>query len=372
MEEPGSLIFKGPSNYSSADVLLLETLTHLHVGSGKVAGFVDLPVQRDEYGFPCIYSSSLKGALKTALLHSAIKASGGKEDIARDLVMSLMGSEPDLEESFESSVALLDAYLLAIPARSLKGVYTYVTTPILLRKFKEYLDLTLSVRETGSSEPADVRNAVEKILNIAETLREDEYICLEGKDGLCRGVQIEELGKKVVLVEDVILSGHEVDGHEAGTKLKEDGVNLSGFLSGVETVERPLLVLGDSTGKEVIERSLLVLAHVRLGESKTVEEGPWSAEYVPAKTKFFSVALFKRPWISDGMLKRYLRNDKVQRTKENYEKVLKELGFEGFQDGNFAQAARQKFRDLVKMNRNYVIVGGRETVGKGIMRIKFL
>ena len=39
-------------------------VTPLHPGAGRVPGVVDLPVQRDPMGYPMLYASSLKGALK--------------------------------------------------------------------------------------------------------------------------------------------------------------------------------------------------------------------------------------------------------------------------------------------------------------------
>jgi len=50
-----------------AKLILLESLTPLHPGSGRGSAYVDLPVQRDEFDFPTIWSSSLKGALRSTL-----------------------------------------------------------------------------------------------------------------------------------------------------------------------------------------------------------------------------------------------------------------------------------------------------------------
>jgi CRISPR-associated protein Cmr4 len=53
----------------SARLVFIEALTPLHPGAGRsVEGLADLPVQRDEFGFPTIWASSLKGAIKSAKL----------------------------------------------------------------------------------------------------------------------------------------------------------------------------------------------------------------------------------------------------------------------------------------------------------------
>ena len=213
MRAVASSTFTSFSSYASADVILIDSVTHLHVGSGKVSGEVDLPVQRDEFGFPCIYSSSLKGALKSALSYAAAKQPGTSANW-RTLIWSLMGPDPEPEESFESSVTLLDAYLLAMPVRSLKGVYAYVTTPTLLRRFVEFLELAKSVSPQGSQESEkgeaggagaggapkeklnleDYIGTVRNIVKEAESLASGTFLCLESQQHLCNKVQIEEMG----------------------------------------------------------------------------------------------------------------------------------------------------------------------------------
>jgi CRISPR-associated protein Cmr4 len=376
---------KAPSPYASADVIIIESVTHLHVGSGKVSGEVDLPVQRDEYGYPCIYSSSLKGALKSALSYAAAKALKDKnQEKWRILVQALMGPDPEPEESFESSIALLDARLLAMPVRSLKGVYAYVTTPTLLRRFSEYLELAINVRnlqvekksegqKTTGEGRTEGSSSLEKIKEAVETMLEEEpsestFYCFESKQGPCKKVQIEEINGQVVLAEDFVLSHAQKQGGGS--------LNYGTILETLGITERPLLILEDTVGEEVINRSLLALAHVRLKrETKTVDEGPWTTEYVPAKAKFFTLTLYKRPYLTQKALNSLLGDRaKESSEEENYLKALEELGFDEkyLSDGNYAEACRGKFRNLIKVLNNYVIVGGRETIGKGIIKVKFL
>jgi len=104
--------------YSQSTLLYIRALTPIHVGVGRGEGVhVDLPVQRDEFGFPTIWASSFKGA---------VKANVGGE------VKKYLGSEPMEAESTPSSISLLDAKLVFIPVRILDNVWTYATTPHLL------------------------------------------------------------------------------------------------------------------------------------------------------------------------------------------------------------------------------------------------
>ncbi|MCC6065361.1 MAG: RAMP superfamily CRISPR-associated protein, partial [Thermofilum sp.] len=165
--------------------------------------------------------------------------------------------------------------------------------------------------------------------------------------------------------EDFVLSPEQGGGSQQCELLKTLGI-----------AERPLLVLEDGVGGEVIDRSLLALAHVRLKrDTKTVDEGPWTTEYVPAKAKFFTLALYKRPYLTQKALDSLLGDQAKEDSEEkNYRKALEKLGFneKHLSDGNYAEACREKFRDLIEVLNNYVIVGGRETVGKGIIKVKFL
>lgn len=374
--------FMLPSSYTLADIFIIEALTHLHVGSGKTGGAIDLPVQRDENGYPCIYASSLKGALKTSLLHGAIKM-GHTKDVALDLVRALLGSEPGDEESFQSSVAILDAYLLAMPARSLKGVYAYVTTPTLLRKFKQYLDLysaiqigtskdasassSQNVTSNSQSPLSQISHTLETLIEEADNLSENQYLCLQ-YNNLCEKVQIQNLDNKIVLVEDMVLDPYQ-------SRKNPDDNNLKSFYHNLSITEKPIIVLNDTTGKEVIDRSILVLAHVSLNENKTVDNGPWTTEYIPSKTRFLSMALYKKPQISKAMLEKYLQNNNQNKNsnliEKTYTDVLQKLFPNIKVTANYAEVTKKAFQSLIEELQNYIIIGGRETVGKGIVKLNF-
>jgi len=57
-------------NYNTADLVFVRAITNLHPGTGRGGEVVDLPVQRDQFKFPMIYGSSLKGAIKGYSLQS--------------------------------------------------------------------------------------------------------------------------------------------------------------------------------------------------------------------------------------------------------------------------------------------------------------
>ncbi|MEM4455608.1 MAG: type III-B CRISPR module RAMP protein Cmr4 [Thermofilaceae archaeon] len=394
MAQPHQHLIRVPSAYQLADLVLIEAVTHVHAGVGRAGGVVDLPVQRDEYGYPCIYASSLKGALKTALLWALVKE---KNDLtlARRAAEALLGPEPEPEESFESSVAVLDARLVAMPVRSLRGVYAYVTSPVLLSSFLEYSRLhsakgnLLKDVESLSKEAEGVDKGSESLLNDVESLLREakevdrgSCLCVGSKDQLVvselNGES--ELHNKIILLEELWLD----------PKPTQNGSALSKALG----LDKPLLVLHDDEARHAIDRGLLRLTRVRLRrDTKTVEEGGlWSEEYVPAKTRFATVFLFKKPPLPERFVASLLGKQSGQEQQQvndaAYLEALVKLGLlddstrkrveEALQKNDLAGAvallassARERVKKLLTDQlKGYIVLGGHETIGKGIVKLR--
>ncbi|MHA1582934.1 MAG: type III-B CRISPR module RAMP protein Cmr4, partial [Candidatus Baldrarchaeia archaeon] len=104
-----------------------------------------------------------------------------------------------------------------------------------------------------------------------------------------------------------------------------------------------LLVLHDDDALYAVERSLFRITRVRLErESKKVSTGPWTEEYIPRGTLFYSVLLYSKPY---GKVE-------AKNTK--------------------ASEIRSKLRSFLKETEHYLIIGGNETIGKGIVKLIFL
>ncbi|QIW24505.1 type III-B CRISPR module RAMP protein Cmr4 [Sulfolobus sp. S-194] len=282
--------------YTFLQPFFIHAITHLHVGSGSsVEEEIDLPFQRDELGYPTIYASSLKGALKSFLLKEFPNM--------RNVIYKVLGEDENPEEA--SLGTFLDAILFAIPARVVEintnkannmksHVWVYVTTYELLKKVKAYLESISRL----SNVSFNLQNTIDNILS-----REGKNLTLDG--GL----------KEVILNEDFHV------------KLEAFNANIPSILN-----DKPLLVLEDSIGGEVINRSLIRVRRIRINRNnKTVESGGlWSEEYVPMKTVFFSVFL----------------------SKEGKESAV--------------------FVSCILKDLKYVILGGKETIGKGIVELRWL
>jgi len=108
---------------------LVHALSPLHSGVGQVADVIDLPIARQRAtGIPYLPGSSIKGVLRDAA------------DPANCDVGSVFG--PDTRNASDHAGALIvgDARLLALPVRSFKGTFAWVSSPLLLQLALRDLD----------------------------------------------------------------------------------------------------------------------------------------------------------------------------------------------------------------------------------------
>jgi len=140
----------------------IKVLTPLHAGSGSDLGVVDLPIQRESHtSFPKIEASSLKGAIRSAFENNAKDADDkikAMQDIQRVFGFDLdkkdceteeeynkiiepfkkdKNGEKILEKDFAGALGFSDARILFFPVKSIKGVFAYVTCPMVLERFQK-------------------------------------------------------------------------------------------------------------------------------------------------------------------------------------------------------------------------------------------
>jgi CRISPR-associated protein Cmr4 len=230
----------------------IETITPLHVGAGAGRGEVDLPIDRDGFGLPYIPASGLKGALRD------------EPEFDERERKELFGSSPGKGEKGQAGKLLIhDAYLLATPARSLRGVWVLVTSPLLLKRFKMLAELA------GS----DMQRKFE-LLSQLEIDSDRILVSEEGKRRL-------EIDEKIVLNEDFELRA------VVNQKVSEIG---SVFLAPEEKWRFGLV--SDDLIVEIVNTSLIRRARVALEDTaKVVGQGPWEEEDVPPHSLFVSLFL---------------------------------------------------------------------------------
>jgi len=311
----------------------LVALTGLHPGVGRSEEVqVDLPVQRDEFGLPAIWASSLKGALRAKAESSLFRngnCSGDANQCAR--ILAAFGPRPEEASEFASPILFLDAKLVAIPARSLRGVWLYVTSPLLLSFVKLYSEAlygdsqAVNLPEVPQLERGQVLLSSDRyVVNGSAVINERRYAVV----GRAPQLDLPPFREVRKIVGDVGLA-----------------------------------VVSDEDVVGVVRRSLLVQYRVRLKqETKTVDVGPWSEEYLPPFTIFVSGyycagrrpgAVSVRTVVDD--LSKCGRDEIVNAERRICRKRV-----------NVDVDPCEYISDLIK---GPVWLGGKETVGKGLAKV---
>ncbi|MEM4973079.1 MAG: type III-B CRISPR module RAMP protein Cmr4 [Candidatus Hadarchaeales archaeon] len=271
---------KALSLFERSSLVLIECLSPLHIGVGRGGGIVDLPVDRDNFGFPFVPSSGLKGALRERF---------GEEDEEKE---KIFGTEKRM-----GGFSPQDGLLVAIPARSLRGVWGLVTSPFLLDRLKTMSKLGGVDLEANSLLEKAKQLTPEKVL-----VSKKECFEVDGK------IILNEEFELTPQVEETI--------EKFGSRLTEEGWRL--------------MIVHDDLIREIVNGSLLRRARVALKkETKTVEQGPWEEEDVPPRTIFATLFLYS--------------NDDVRTSLE--EKIFDKM-------------------------YSYLVLGGHETIGRGIVKLK--
>ncbi len=306
--------------FKRAGVLFLYALTPLHPGSGASVAAVDLPVQRERHtNYPMIQGSGIKGALRNLAMWQ------GKDD---DQIKVVFGPKTDLAADHGGALALTDARTLLFPVRSVKGVFAWITCPGVIARLKRDLE----VLRANSDDTIDVLSEAEKL-----SLAPGQAIVPQ-ESGVVVSADAEN---KYVILEDFCFliqqNGVEVVANLA-TWLAENALP-SGLNYWNTKLKRDLVLLSDDDFKEFVEMATEVITRIKLGEKRTVAEGPWDEEHLPSETLLYSLALATEP-------------------KTNSDSIRDAAGVLGFLEGLIGEKVMQ--------------LGGDETVGKGLVRVHYL
>ncbi|WP_347489261.1 type III-B CRISPR module RAMP protein Cmr4 [Desulfoscipio sp. XC116] len=315
--------------FKLSKALFLSALTPMHVGSGSDLGIVDLPIQRENHtSFPKIEGSSMKGCIKEALLsQEAFRAPAdkiwkyGEQEIDyKSMVYFAFGPESEEDGKFASAVALSDARLLFFPVKSVKGVFAWVTCPLVLKRFWDDMKIA------GISLPLEIPAENTIIPNSALCLSSDPLrIMLEEFP-----ISVQECSKLSCFV----------------TEIKK-------FLPQNELTEQMfadhVAVINDDDFRDFVNLSTEVITRVRIGESGTVEDGAlFNEEYLPSDSLLYSLVLISPIFID--------KKDQTQVAK------IKDIAVEK-QPEFIADFLEKNMPDILQ-------IGGSMTLGKGLIGVK--
>jgi len=177
--------------------------TSTHAGAGSSVDGIDLPIQREGHNnWPCVFGSSVKGALRAKAEDKL-----GKDN---DSIAYVFGPDSNSDKALEHAGALLvsDARLLLLPVRSLTSHFKWVTCPALLQRLKrDATRLGMSVDFTEPNAP-DNNSAITAATEAVDLFLE-EYRFKTESAGLTElttalnkitGIAIDDLNEQLVIV----------------------------------------------------------------------------------------------------------------------------------------------------------------------------
>ncbi|MGH3119535.1 MAG: type III-B CRISPR module RAMP protein Cmr4 [Streptosporangiaceae bacterium] len=303
-------------------LLYLYAESPVHTGAADSLDLLDLPVQREAAtGYPVIWGQSLKGALR--------QAAGDHPDWDRDLVEAVFGSAPgERGENGGTTRGLLavgDAQLVAMPVPTLHSTFAWLTSEIALGRL-------------GRKYAAVKQDDIPAVPEVAPDsgLAAHEAWTHSASGGEILGPYVLSLGAGPDpgmttwagrLAADAVLPEDPEDPARAGLTPFADKLRRDLVLAGSDIVP-PLL-------RECTEQAVRVQLSAT---SKTVENGPFYSEYLPAETILAASLTLRQP------------------------------------RGGDAAARHEEHRSAVRalLRGGLLQVGGDETLGKGLVWCRLL
>ncbi len=187
-------------------ILGLWAETSIHAGAGSSVDSVDLPIQREGHsGWPCIFGSAVKGALRAKAEQQWDKSS----------VKAVFGPEPTAGNASEHAGALMvgDARILLLPVRSLTGHFKWVTCPALLTRLARDAE-RMGMADASYTVPTVAENKALQQDKTKDLFLEEYKILAENADltkiiqqlSALSGIEQDSLSKQLVIVDDSLFA----------------------------------------------------------------------------------------------------------------------------------------------------------------------
>jgi len=300
--------------YKIAKPFFIKVITPLHAGSGQDLGIVDMPIQRERHtGFPKIEGSGLKGCIREAFGESTGEISVGSAKVndsnRKDTISLAFG--PEEGDLHAGALGFTDARILLFPVKSMKGIFAYITCPMVLGKFQNDLELA-------------------GISNIPQ---------MPAENTVSSGRQLFVKDNKIVLEEYTF----DVKQELTATKFADW---LSKWLN-INEIQNKLVVLSNDDFRDFVNLSTEVITRTKISpETGTAAQGAlFTEEYLPVESILYSLAL----------------------TTPIFKEKKEDKGIFA-QDGKTEEDLVMQY--FAKGLPEIIQIGGNATIGKGIVRTK--
>lgn len=123
--------------FNATRLVFYYAVSPVHMGAGSAIGAIDSPIQREVHTLhPMFAGSGLKGALRHHLNHAwprVPKPMNPAITLPSPLITRIFGPATDASDH-AGALSLSDAQIVALPVRSLKNGFAYVTSPLALAR----------------------------------------------------------------------------------------------------------------------------------------------------------------------------------------------------------------------------------------------
>jgi CRISPR-associated protein Cmr4 len=293
-------------------MLYLYVETPLHAGVGSGLSSIDLPIQRERTTqYPMIQGSGIKGKLRS----TAEFAKFPPEDINVLFGPTVTGGGDD----YAGALIAGDARILLFPVRSLSGVFAYTTSYDVLNRFR---------RDIGRGKPG-----VNLDWQVPERVPGKVFVTTTSDIQANNTVVLEEFSFEAQADKQVDAIAQWIT-ETALPKLATGDYWAN-------KVMRSLVILPDNDFRDFALYATEVITRVRIDRAKkTVEKGAlWTEEHLPTDTLLY-VPIYATDARKNG-------------SKLTGTQIL------------------EKARTLGTETENYLQLGGDETVGRGMVRIRW-
>ena len=230
-------------------ILGLLAQTSIHAGTGSNTGVIDLPIQREGHnGYPCIFGSSMKGALRTRA-----EAQSSKES-----VKCVFGPDTNNASDHAGAIMVSDARLLLLPIRSLTSQFKWVTCPAVLKRYQQ------DAQRFGQKPAFD---------NITESLTESNALVSQ------------QATAGNLFLEEYRFTAAQQDLSKIITALAK----LMGTADAEADLQKQLVIVSNDMFAHLCQHATPVNAHIAIeSATKTVKSGAlWYEETLPPETLLY-------------------------------------------------------------------------------------
>jgi len=296
-------------------MLYLYVETPLHAGVGSGLSSIDLPIQRERTTqYPMIQGSGIKGKLRSTAEFEKFP----EGDINVLFGPPVTGGGDD----YAGALIAGDARILLFPVRSLSGVFAYTTSYDVLSRFRRDLERGKAGQALKWEVPARVPDKA--LVTTTSDIQTNNTVVLEEFSFEAQAdSQIDAIARWIT---EAALPELETNDYWANK------------------VRNSLVVLPDNDFRDFALYATEVITRVRIDRvKKTVEKGAlWTEEHLPSDT-----LLYVPIYATDA------RKNGKDGSKLTGTQIL------------------ERARKLGTETSNYLQLGGDETVGRGMVRIRW-